>query len=197
MKNLPMKNPVMAKSGRKLNIRLVLVLAALVIAIFTAFMFSGGLPGAEARNNSVVVLDYTLGVVDANGVRLIQTTDRQVAVDSNMYSPFNAYAPINITVGSPDVLAAFSEQLTGMKASGEKTFYIQPENAYGSYNPSLLQTFPLDMINATQLRIGSRITGDAGTGIVIALNTANATIDFNHPLAGYTLVYKVRVLEIK
>ena len=194
VKNIPVQ-----RGGRKLNYHMVIILVAFIaVGTLVGFLISGsGMElKDETKRNRTLIIDYTLGIVDASGVRVIQTTDRQVAIDSNMYSPFNAYVPINITVGSPDVLAAFSEQLTGMEAGGEKTFYIPPENAYGSYNPHLLQTFPLGMINATQLRLGSRITGDVGTGIVTALNATHATIDFNHPLAGFTLVYRVKVLRI-
>lgn len=198
MKNTGVRTPMAGE--KKLNAGMIILVAALVIGgVFVGLFISGMKAETKtAGKNSTFVIDYTLGVIDPGnqGIRVIQTTDRQTAIDTNMYSPFNSYNPINITVGSPGILPAFSEQIAGMKAGEEKTFAIVPENAYGKYDSELVKSFPLSAINATQLRVGSRITSDIGVGTVVALDADKAAIDFNHPLAGLTLVYKVRVVRI-
>lgn len=204
------KNPVIIKEEKKFDITKIFILAVVAgVGVVIIFLLIGNMPSGqnaikgsagEAKKDSLVFLDYTLGVVDAStvqGIRVVQTTDRQVAIDSNMYSPFNAYQPINVTIGISTILPAFAEHLIGMKAGDEKTFVISPENGYGQYDPNLVRSFSLSMINATQLRIGSRITSDIGTGTVVGMNTTHATIDFNNILAGYTLVYKVKVLKVE
>ena len=57
---------------------------------------------------------------------------------------------------------------------------------------------PLDKIgNSSGVTVGSLLYAQNGaTGKVIAVNSTTATVDFNHELAGQTLVFTIRMVNI-
>jgi FKBP-type peptidyl-prolyl cis-trans isomerase 2 len=46
------------------------------------------------------------------------------------------------------------------------------------------------------LGVGDQLRAQVGTGVVTAVNATAATVDFNHPLAGKTLVFKLTLVGI-
>lgn len=175
-------------------------IAVLVVAMGAVLllMAPAAPSGRTVADNSKVLIDYTLGVVDENGIRVLQTTSEKVAADANIYSPFNSYEPVNLTVGAADIVKGLSEALVGMREGEEKTFAVPPEKAYGAWDQSHYQLVPLTALqNAQSLRVGSVVQSDAGPGTVLGLvNATHVAIDFNNPLAGRTLVYRVKVVRV-
>lgn len=126
------------------------------------------------------------------------------------------HGPLNITVGSHQVIPGFENALLGMKVNQTKTITLPPAQAYGEYNASRVVTVPLanfgqDPSNYT----GRYITVTTATGqplqakvvsvnetasVANQTNQTNATpgtvtLDLNHPLAGKTLVFNITVLS--
>jgi FKBP-type peptidyl-prolyl cis-trans isomerase 2 len=104
--------------------------------------------------------------------------------------------PYTFVVGSSSTIKGFSYGIIGMRLNETKTFSIEPKDAYGEYDPSLVETTRIGP-NQTYT-VGEKITsmmfGLQGT--IIFVNSTHATADFNTPLAGKTLVFTVTVLNI-
>ncbi|MEM0149857.1 MAG: FKBP-type peptidyl-prolyl cis-trans isomerase [Candidatus Micrarchaeaceae archaeon] len=105
--------------------------------------------------------------------------------------------PLNFTVGSPYIIPGFSDAVVGMKVGQIKNVTIPEQDAYGPVNQSRIIAVPLADFNSSALKVGSIITDSANQqGEVIALNNTTATVDFNSPLAGHTLVFEIKVASI-
>lgn len=111
-------------------------------------------------------------------------------------------SPFNFTVGANQVIEGFDQGVIGMKLNQTKTITIPPSQAYGEENSSLIVSVPLKDFGNQTLKVGQSITektpeGQEFQGVVMALNSTNATINFNPPLAGKTLIFQIRVVGIQ
>jgi peptidylprolyl isomerase len=109
--------------------------------------------------------------------------------------------PFNFTVGANQVIPGFDNAVIGMKLNQNKTVTIPMNEAYGPINPNLIVRVPIKDLNNQSVKAGMLLTettttGQSLQGRVLSVNSTNATIDFNAPLAGYTLVFTIKVLRI-
>jgi len=110
--------------------------------------------------------------------------------------------PLEFTVGEKQLIKGFDNAVVGMKIGEEKEIKIPPEEAYGPHNPDFVREMPKDMFPKDQeIKPGMIFMVDTNDGRQIPVRVTkvadeNVTIDLNPPLAGKTLVFKIKVLEI-
>ncbi len=110
--------------------------------------------------------------------------------------------PFNFTVGANQVIPGFAQAVIGMKINQTKNVTIPVNEAYGPVNPKLILEIPTNDINGTVTggeTLHGVLGGQPATGIVMYINPANATakVNFNSPLAGHILVFKITVVSIQ
>ncbi|ANC01724.1 MULTISPECIES: FKBP-type peptidyl-prolyl cis-trans isomerase [Pseudomonas] len=111
-------------------------------------------------------------------------------------------APAVFKVGDGNLLPGFETALFGFKAGDERKLTITPENAFGQPNPQNVQVMPRSQFDGMELSEGLLVIfNDAANtelpGVVKAFDDNQVTIDFNHPLAGKTLNFEVKILDVK
>ncbi len=111
-----------------------------------------------------------------------------------------SYEPLSFTVGAGQMIAGFDAGVVGMKVNETKTVTIQAKDAYGEWSDANVQAFPTKdltaMINATP-KMGMQLTATNGASGKIISTDANITkIDFNHALAGKTLIFRITLRKI-
>ena len=111
-------------------------------------------------------------------------------------------APATFKVGDGSLLPGFENALFGFKSGDKRTLTIAPENAFGQPNPQNVQVMPRSQFTDMELSEGLLVIfNDAANaelpGVVKAFDDDQVTIDFNHPLAGKTLIFEVEILEVK
>lgn len=103
-------------------------------------------------------------------------------------------------VGANQTIPGFNSAVIGMKLNQTKTVTIPVNEAYGPVNPNFIIAIPLSNFKNQTIKLGDIITdsqtGRVLQGEVIALNNTTATTNFNPPLAGKTLVFTIRVVNI-
>ncbi|MCP5208777.1 MAG: peptidylprolyl isomerase [Hahellaceae bacterium] len=111
--------------------------------------------------------------------------------------------PATFDFGDENLPEHFSRLLVGMAAGETGEFTVLPENAFGQHNPSNVQRFKRDQFAADMpLEKGMIISfQDAAKaevpGVVHEIEESNVVIDFNHPLAGKTLVFEAEILRVE
>jgi len=147
------------------------------------------------KSGDTVQVDYT-GKFE-NGT-VFDTSIEEVAKEAGIYNEQREYVPLNITVGSGQVIEGFDEGLIGMKEGEEKNLTIPPEKAYGEYNESWVQSIPLEDLNMSEKpELGQVYSNMYGNRFkVIAVNDTHVTLDPNHELAGKTLVFYIKIVSI-
>jgi len=115
----------------------------------------------------------------------------------------NGKPPLKFTVGGGQLIQGFDMGVIGMSLNETKNITIPPEQAYGPVDPSLIIPVPLSAFGnkSSSIKVGDGIStiisGIQRQGVVTALNATVATVDFNAPLAGQTLIFKIKVLSIQ
>jgi peptidylprolyl isomerase len=111
--------------------------------------------------------------------------------------------PLEFTVGEGEVIPGLEREVIGMSAGETKVITIPAELAYGLREEERVFEFPKERIGENiDLEIGQQVQLFRADGMpVIATIAAKSdkayTMDCNHPLAGKTLIFETRLVEIK
>ena len=109
--------------------------------------------------------------------------------------------PASFTVGDGSLLPGFEQALFGLKAGEEAEIEIPPESGFGQRNPGNIQKVRRDHFSPDiELEPGLVISFDNGSGelpgVIREIGDDEVTVDFNHPLAGQTLNFHVKIIEV-
>ena len=136
-------------------------------------------------NDTKVTLNFSLALEDGT------------VVDSNVDGD-----PVTFTVGDGNLLSGFEQAMYGLKAGDEKVITISPEQGFGQPNPNNVQEvpstdFPPDMTLSVGLMLSfADAQGTELPGVITAIRGSKIIIDFNHPLAGRTLLFTVKIHSV-
>jgi peptidylprolyl isomerase len=142
-----------------------------------------------------ILIDYTGKLEDGT---VFDTTLKKKAIETGIYSEEKEYRPFFFRADTGQVVKGIDLGVLGMKEGEEKILKISPENAYGEYKKYLVQDIPLSRL---ELQIppekGQKITTPLGREVkVLGSTETHATLDFNHELAGKTLILEIKLVSI-
>jgi FKBP-type peptidyl-prolyl cis-trans isomerase SlyD len=134
---------------------------------------------------SVVRFEYT--VSDENGEVLQSNKGKE---------------PVSYTHGKHEIIAGLENGLSDMEVNQEKSIRVSPEEAYGEVDPKGFKEVPKSDLPIRDPRVGTPLSarGPQGEEVLIHIREVKpdtVVLDFNHPLAGKTLSFDVKVLEIE
>ena len=110
--------------------------------------------------------------------------------------------PLEFTMGDGSLNEGLELGLYGMQAGDEETLTMSAEQTFGFHDPDNIHEMPLsDFDPDTPLEEGMIIgfttpAGDEVPGMVKEVGDDMVKVDFNHPLAGHELVYRVRIQAV-
>lgn len=135
----------------------------------------------------VVSLDYTLTLSDGE-----------------IYDSSSETGPLEFLQGQGQIIPGLEEALYGMAVGDEKDVVVTPDYAYGEYDPEAIQTLPREIFPPEmEIEPGMAIDlydEDADEEIeayVAEVQRDAVVVDFNHPLAGETLSFHVKVVDLR
>ena len=137
---------------------------------------------AEGKN---VSLEYTL------------TLDDKSVVESNV-----GKQPLIYTHGTQQIVPGLEKALEGLAVGDTKEVTVAPAEGYGDTDPNALQEVQKQLLPPDALVVGTRLQGQAPDGHMVYPRVAEikedtVVLDFNHPLAGKTLHFDVKILDIQ
>jgi len=146
------------------------------------------------ENGDTISVDYVGKLEDGT---VFDTSVKEAAIDAGIYNQMRKYEPLTFTVGAGQMIQGFDKGVVGMKIGEKKTLKIPPDEAYGEYNPELSRELPVEAVNFTP-EIGMQLATDTGlTGFVTDVGEKSFIIDFNHELAGKTLIFEITVVSME
>jgi len=110
--------------------------------------------------------------------------------------------PLTVNVGKNEVIKGFEKALIGMKVNEEKEVTIAPAEGYGVSDPKLIVEADKNKMPANViLEVGSLIyavdsLGNKIPATITEIKNDKVILDLNHPLAGKTLKFKIKVIKI-
>jgi FKBP-type peptidyl-prolyl cis-trans isomerase SlyD len=111
--------------------------------------------------------------------------------------------PIQYVHGYGMLVPGLEAALVGLKPGDERDVVVPAEAAYGEYDDGLvLQLDRAEFPDPKQVEVGDEFIAESPDGDEIAMNVVEVkddvvVVDANHPLAGMTLRYHVKVREIR
>ena len=137
-------------------------------------------------SNKVIGIEYTLK--DAK-------TGEQL--DTNV-----GQAPLEFVSGKGQIIKGLEDKLVNMSANEEADVLVEPKDGYGEYNDEAVQTLPKEQFAGIELSEGMSLYGQGEHGetiqvVVKSFDDTSVTIDYNHPMAGRTLMFSVAILSLR
>ena len=134
----------------------------------------------------VVSLDYTLSL---DGGQVIDSTRDET--------------PLNFLQGAGQIIPGLEKALYGMAVGDEKEVAVDPVEGYGKKNPEAFEAIPRQAFPADLelfVGMGLQLQTESGQEIVAYvadIRPEEVLLDLNHPLAGETLFFQVRIAELR
>ena len=140
---------------------------------------------SQIARNSLVTLYYRLGL--PNGDVLEENFDDE---------------PMTVQLGQGEMAEGLELALIGLREGQEDTVDILPELAFGHVDETLFRSIPrVEFDPDIELEPGliiefSTDSGETLPGTIVEIGADEVRVDLNHPLAGQTVRYSVRIVSI-
>jgi len=150
-----------------------------------------------------------LACVHASADDLVVEKGRKVKMDYNLLinsdpvESTQGKEPLEFLVGGGNVIPGLENQMMGMKVGDERKIIIDPKDAYGPVDPNAFKEVPKSaMPPDAVLKPGLVVEvedpkGGTFPGVVWEVKDQSVVLNFNHPLAGQTLEFDVKVVDIQ
>jgi FKBP-type peptidyl-prolyl cis-trans isomerase SlyD len=137
------------------------------------------------KDGATVSLEYTLSGEDGK------------VIESN-----KGKEPLRYVDGRSQIIPGLEKALEGMKPGTEKKVTVKPEDAYGPVDPNAYREVPKENVPADSLKEGMALFAKNAEGEMFPVRVKEVkdktvVIDMNHPLAGKTLVFDVKILDVQ
>jgi len=137
------------------------------------------------KADSLVTLHYRLATAD----------------DTELVSTF-AGNPSTLQLGNGELAPTLEACLAGLPVGEHHVFLLEPQQAFGQYSAQLVKRFAREELPdgaAIEPHAAIEFEGPGGTkyvGTVKELDGDSALIDFNHPLAGRSVRFEVKIIGV-
>ncbi|MEM0003845.1 MAG: peptidylprolyl isomerase [Desulfurococcaceae archaeon] len=145
--------------------------------------------------NDFLLIEYTVKVKDTGTI--VDTTDAELAKRENIYESNKIYGPTLIVLGKNWLNTYVEEEISKMSENEEKEIEVPPSKSYGERDPDKVKVFSLREFQRRgySVNVGDVVEVSGARGVVKQISGGRVVVDFNHPLAGKTLIYKVKVVK--
>lgn len=144
---------------------------------------------AQVSESAYLTLHYRLAAADG----------------SDIVSTFKE-RPATLQLGTGQLAPFLESCLLGLPEGAHQTFELAPEQAFGLRNPELIQKVSRAMLDENsdseqQYAVGDLVDfaapgGGRFAGVLLDITEEDAVFDFNHPLAGQTVKFEVKIIGI-
>jgi len=154
-------------------------------------LLRGGIAlGSTAQNTmrvakeTVVAIEYTLkddqgNIIDASGER----------------------GPMEYLHGAQNIIPGLEQQIEGLTAGESRSVTVPPYLGYGEFNEKLVQRVPISSFGGHAVQPGMRFHAETNAGLrvltVKEVKPDEVVLDGNHELAGKTLHFAVKIVEVR
>ncbi|QCC51107.1 FKBP-type peptidyl-prolyl cis-trans isomerase [Halapricum salinum] len=136
---------------------------------------------------------------------IFDTSRYEVALEHGLDDAQDAgpgdYPALSFTVGAGDIIEGLDNSLVGMRDGEEATVEVTPERAYGEHDPDRVREYDPDTFEGMvgqEPAVGLHVHAQNGLhGDVTAVTEDSVEVDFNHELAGKTLVFEIEVVDVR
>lgn len=141
----------------------------------------------EIRQHSEVIMHFDLKLEDGSAADSTRVNNK----------------PAKLVLGDGSLTPGFEAALLGLCEGDKKAITISADDAFGMPNPDNVHhmdrsRFAADVELEEGMIMGfTQPDGSEVPGIIRQVAGDSVTVDFNHPLAGQTVIFDVEILSVK
>ena len=173
-----------------------LLVGAVVVLLSGCLSTDSPVEVKVVKEGDYVRVDYTGKLEDGT---VFDTSIKDDAIEAGIYNQERDYQPLGFTVAAGQMIKGFDSGVVGMAVGENKTLIIPPEEAYGVHREDMVQTIPVAELTRAGITpvVGKKVSTSQGqTATITNVTDADVVIDFNHELAGKTLVFDIKLVSI-
>ncbi len=147
------------------------------------------------QKGDYVLLEYT--VVDKDDNKVVETTIEDKAKEAGIYRPDEVYEPRLIIIGETRLFEPLEQAIMNSNEGQEVTVEVSPDKAFGQRDASKVRVISIrEFYRYGKLpRVGDIVEINNQQARVVSITGGRVTLDFNHPLAGKTLIVTAKVVK--
>ncbi len=148
------------------------------------------------KTGDFLLINYTLKVKESG--ETVDTTFDTIAKDANIRKEDATYGPKFVIIGEGWIPKGLEDSLVGLDPGKQTTIELSPEKGYGSRDPAKMRLVSMRRFREKGIdpAPGSQIEFDGRPAVVRAVGAGRVQVDYNHPLAGRTLIYDISVERV-
>jgi FKBP-type peptidyl-prolyl cis-trans isomerase SlyD len=130
--------------------------------------------------------------------------DYTLKIDGQVVETTGGKQPLKYVHGKSMIIPGLEKQLENMNVGEQKTITVAPEDAYGAVKPELFKDMPktvfpegFEIQKGAVLQVQNPDGMSGAAGLIWEIKDNNIVINYNHPLAGKTLEFEVKVVDVK
>jgi len=110
--------------------------------------------------------------------------------------------PLTFTMGDGTLVHGLELALYGLVPGDVQRLELYPEQAFGLRDPANIHTMSRsDFDTGIELEEGVIVgfetpEGEELAGAILAIDEDTVNVDFNHPMAGHTIIFDVEIIEV-
>lgn len=141
---------------------------------------------AVITDNSEIILHFDLKLEDGSAADSTRVNNK----------------PAKMVMGDGSLTPNFETCLRGLTTGEKASFTLQAEDAFGLPNPDNIYhvdrtKFAADLEVAEGMIIAfAQPDGSELPGVIRSIAGHSVTVDFNHPLAGQTVIFDVEIIDV-
>ena len=120
--------------------------------------------------------------------------------NGDVFDSSEGRGPLEFQAGGGMVIPGFNDAVMGMAVDEEKQVTLPPDQAYGPRRDDLEREFDNEMLGGQKVEVGQMLQFSSPRGPmpakVLDVGADKFKVDFNHPLAGETLVFTIKLAGI-
>ncbi len=146
------------------------------------------------KDKDFVEIEYS-GFVDDE---LFDTTNEKEAKDSGIFNEETEFGPMTICVGENQIIKGIDENLLKKEVGIEFKIELTPEQAFGKKSAQLIKIINTSMFAKQGIspHPGLQVNVDNSFGVIKTVSGARTIVDFNHPLSGKDVIYKIKLNKL-
>jgi peptidylprolyl isomerase len=141
------------------------------------------------------MVDMTGSSIETGEV--FDTSDEETARTEGQFDEERTYGSRLVIVGDGYVLRGLDAKLPGIAFDEDVEIEIDPIDAFGARNPDDMETVLYRILRSKGINpyVGAELEIDGRSAIIRSVGAGRVQVDYNHPLAGRKIVYKLKVVE--
>lgn len=129
--------------------------------------------------------------------------DYTLTVEGEVVDSSKERKPLEYTQGSGQIIPGLEKELLGLSIGDEKTVAVSPEEGYGEIDSKNFREVPKKSLPSElkpQIGMVLAMQGPSGGAVPVKISDVkedSVILDLNHPLAGKTLNFEVKIVSVE